>query len=1175
MLTSKPGKVLSPRHTEIQQTSSLSPREAPPVPGHPKAKKTRSLSRSYSVKDLTEDDTDMSSELSIDDRLPGVLKIFGESVLPGAEYKSVLASTRSTSQELVKQALERYGQPPGHYVEYVLCDVIGLVETATPSYSQRPSNKWRTVCRRVLDDSDKPLELQSYWKPSNGFSRRYELHKRAEVVREQSADDTLGLNDNARKIMMAKVAPGAIPLSASWNMETSQFRIHSHDVKSIQRETMSDDSGATSSDVRPTQNPYLLTLRGYDTLRDQVQYQLKSKCTKIGRFRGHPYSSEIGLGGPDILPLHCVLTLKNTKDMGSVHTDNRYCFFIEMEVFEGALVAVNGHPISDMAHIYAGDVITIGRYYMFLYKDPSGGHDIPESLSWFNSSATHHDTTKLMSSRDRGPLNDFLNSSLGASGDFSASFDAGEGGASANEGHQITFAYCKEKEEDLVKAILDVHSCSRRDHPLTPAVMFVACLDHAHRKFTRHHLKNLQRRVLFCVREKVADLAKTLSSQRYDSSVFDYGSPTTDYDPLKLLIFWMSNTVQLYVHVLHELHAHSVNPDPEDEVNAGLQELATGLEDVVSFSFQQTVYCVTKILYHVVGKVMDSNPFSGSETWEKDGIGHVLSVLQTTRNIASEVRLHNDVMRQLMTYLLFFLSTSLFNRLITTESDAQYYNWTFGVRLQANLSRLEEWSASKQLDRQFHQVSQPLTAAADVLAMSKNILVRMDWPAFRTQFSSLNESQLLKLLRGYQLGMKKAAPSHWFPPEGGVSNPRDEDLPIKLSSHPAFALPKEGCPLDLTQTFPEGFLEYLEHFQTVYGAEDDDSDSGLSVSNTPRVPEARPRDSKTFFNIDSPRGSHQHEPQQADRVPPVRPTRSSSNVRSSTTNRNQGQQWRTRSQERPPLPSNRSRSNGDYRVQGNNNATDFPISKRKTITRVPPLDLFRDGDVSSNTSTAPYNKTKSRSTDSLLQGISTDSCDTVRQKSICKSPRSAGPSVRVGRTGVNYDDVSKFPEDVYVEVQRFDSRNNNVAQTLKVLSLEDPTNVGAKQHTPGAYNSLSPRNRRSLPYDEVFLQDIPGDVVTVELDKGDSQLGLGLIDGLYTPLKCPGIYVKNLLQGSPAHHCGQLSIGDRILAINDHNIACQDYQSVMTLFRTSGPRLQVVVVKSEQAVVDMISAAKC
>lgn len=219
------------------------------------------------------------------------------------------------------------------------------------------------------------------------------------------------------------------------------------------------------------------------------------------------------------------------------------------------------------------------------------------------------------------------------------------------------------------------------------------------------------------------------------------------------------------------------------------------------------------------------------------------------------------------------------------------------------------------------------------------------------------------------------------------------------------------------------------------------------MSNTPRVPEARPRDSKTFFNIDSPRGSHQHEPQQADRVPPVRPTRSSSNVRFSTTNRNQGQQWRTRSQERPPLPSNRSRSNGDYKVQGNHNATDFPISKRKTITRVPPLDLC---DVSSNTATAPYNKIKSRSTDSLLQGISTDSCDTVRQKSICKSPRSAGPSVRVGRTGVNYDDVSKFPEDVYVEVQRFDSRNNNVAQTLKVLSLEDPTNVGM-------YGALHPR----------------------------------------------------------------------------------------------------------------------
>ncbi|XP_012588949.1 PREDICTED: ras-interacting protein 1-like [Condylura cristata] len=40
---------------------------------------------------------------------PGVLKIFGAGLASGANYKSVLATARSTARELVAEALERYG----------------------------------------------------------------------------------------------------------------------------------------------------------------------------------------------------------------------------------------------------------------------------------------------------------------------------------------------------------------------------------------------------------------------------------------------------------------------------------------------------------------------------------------------------------------------------------------------------------------------------------------------------------------------------------------------------------------------------------------------------------------------------------------------------------------------------------------------------------------------------------------------------------------------------------------------------------------------------------------------------------------------------------------------------------------------------------------------------------
>ncbi|XP_063671279.1 ras-associating and dilute domain-containing protein isoform X4 [Pan troglodytes] len=54
-------------------------------------------------------------------------------------------------------------------------------------------------------------------------------------------------------------------------------------------------------------------------------------------------------------------------------------------------------------------------------------------------------------------------------------------------------------------------------------------------------------------------------------------------------------------------------------------------------------------------------------------------------------------------------------------------------------------------------------------------------------------------------------------------------------------------------------------------------------------------------------------------------------------------------------------------------------------------------------------------------------------------------------------------------------------------------------------------------------------VFTVELERGPSGLGMGLIDGMHTHLGAPGLYIQTLLPGSPAAADGRLSLGDRIL----------------------------------------------
>lgn len=63
--------------------------------------------------------------------------------------------------------------------DYVLCDAIGQTGG---------DNQWKRECFRVVGDHEKPLLLQSLWKPKEGFSRRFEIQLRASVE-EQSLKD--------------------------------------------------------------------------------------------------------------------------------------------------------------------------------------------------------------------------------------------------------------------------------------------------------------------------------------------------------------------------------------------------------------------------------------------------------------------------------------------------------------------------------------------------------------------------------------------------------------------------------------------------------------------------------------------------------------------------------------------------------------------------------------------------------------------------------------------------------------------------------------------------------------------------------------------------------------------------------------------------------------------------
>ncbi|XP_041670932.1 ras-associating and dilute domain-containing protein-like isoform X1 [Cheilinus undulatus] len=140
---------------------------------------------------------DDPSELSNQMTAPGILKIFGNDICEGAHYKSVLATTHSSAKELVKEALERYGLSKREAESYVLCDTIGSIG----------NSQWKTEGFRVVGDNEKPLLLQSLWKPREGLARRFELQKRSSVEEKALKDKdtvTAGINAQARKLQKSR-----------------------------------------------------------------------------------------------------------------------------------------------------------------------------------------------------------------------------------------------------------------------------------------------------------------------------------------------------------------------------------------------------------------------------------------------------------------------------------------------------------------------------------------------------------------------------------------------------------------------------------------------------------------------------------------------------------------------------------------------------------------------------------------------------------------------------------------------------------------------------------------------------------------------------------------------------------------------------------------------------------
>ncbi|KAM6957423.1 ras-associating and dilute domain-containing protein-like [Aplochiton taeniatus] len=1041
----------------------------------------------------TDDPAELSSQMSA----PGILKIFGSDICQGANYKSVLATTRSNAKELVREALERYSLEKEDASGYVLCDVIGQTGA---------DHQWQTECFRVVGDQERPLVLQSLWKPKEGFSRRFEIQKRASLE-ERSAKDrdtvTAGINAQARKIQKTRSRVTSLFVDGSegeadglgiWRslseMDLSAMEKEASRAKQNQQlredpeaeadkealrlgmekeETESSDDHTTQYSIHPPFDfPYFLLLQGYSHRQDFVIYLMSGTTTIFGCCSEHCNGEDeerlkvdILLFAPDVLPQHCCVRRLDSTNSPPAGEAKRTVTMLKP--LHHAPVTRNGCPLKEEVELKPGDLVGLGNHYLLMFKDPTCTSRSLQTPPWM---------TQLCPEGELSSSCQSCGSSLSWS---EPRVQPAPPRWKDLEGAEASLSYELEQEDKVLQEILAMVDPSGDDPKLTPAFLLCLCIQHSAASFELAHFRRLLLRIASQIQLAMWEKTKELAAIQPETSVSG-GLQEAEEVPLlsmerlipglQPLVLWMANSIELLHFIQHEVPLLLPCRQDQDQgpsesemssTRTACEEAMTVLEEVIMFTFQQSVYYLTKSMYAALPGLLDGNPFSESgQLRVPECVGGLLEVLREALRLLHAFQVHEEISSQLCAYLFFFTNASLFNALMERGSGGGFYQWAKGVQIRANLDLLMDWIQSMGLGDLAVEFFQKLSAAANLLATPKETLLQASWSSLRSEFVALNPAQLHHMLREYNPG--RACPSGWNPPpEEAEAALRTADILQSFDNHPPLILPNSTFHLELGKPITEPALfEQLGRLQRLLG-----------------LTAAKPEPTQQSLNgasIDSRSPSSVAQLQDPGR--PATPDPS-------------------------PCPSLRAEAGADP-----------PAAPRES-----------HGDLSGCEAVLTQ-KLKSLEMQSTLPGQGDLGC----------------------HKGLALDPSCLLTPP-------------NTPQGMEPAELEADLQDHRKEDG-------CPENGKVEGEEESEEEDRE-EVFTVELQKGPHGLGLALVDGMKTQLRMSGIYIKSVVPDSPAAQCRKLRLGDRILAVNGISLVGMEYHVGRELIRSSGNCLRFLVAKIE------------
>ncbi|KAJ3601092.1 hypothetical protein NHX12_032065, partial [Muraenolepis orangiensis] len=748
-----------------------------------------------------DDPAELSSQMSA----PGILKVFGSDICQGAHYKSVLATIRSSAKELVKEALERYCLEKEDARQYVLCDVIGQTGA---------DHQWKRECFRVVGDSEKPLVLQSLWRPKDGFSRRFEIQRRRSVE-EQSAKEadtvTAGINAQARRLQKGRSRVTSLFVDGSG--EAGDLGLW-RSLSEMDLPAMGKEAGRFSVHP-PFDFPYFLLLQGYSHKQDFVVYLMSGTSTVFGCCQEHSDGEDeerlkvdILLFAPDVLPQHCCVRRLDPAGGpagpgGPWGPGEPKQTLTMLKPLHGAPVTRNGFLLKGEVELSPGDLVGLGKHYLFMFKDPTGATvGATQTPPWMARLCPDEAERRASSCLSCG-----------------SSFRNGADRTSRRrppcwrdpDGSVASLCYDLEQEERVLQEVLDMSDPSGQEPKLTPAFLLCLCIQHSAANFRPTDLRRLLLQMAGQIQLVMWEKTKELAATQPETAPCD-GHAQEVSGPLRMealgpglrpLLLWMANSIELLQFIQRQVPLLLPRRQPQEEqgpydsemstTRTACEEAMSVLEEVIMFAFQQSVYYLTKSMYSALPGLLDGNPFSESgQLRVPQGVGVILEVLTETLELLKVFQVHPDISRQLCAYLFYFVNASLFNALMERGSGGGFYQWSRGVQIRANLDLLMDWAQSAGLGDQAVEFFQKLSAAVNILATPKESLLQASWSSLRAEFPALNAAQLHHMLREYN----------------------SADILESFDKHPPLVLPCGSFHLELGGPHPEpGLFLQLQRLQ--------------------------------------------------------------------------------------------------------------------------------------------------------------------------------------------------------------------------------------------------------------------------------------------------------------------------------------------------------------------------